>query len=122
MSKETDYPQVIRTGYVDDENGMFEVVEKSECESWHYYVEQLIVSITEPASGGDVGVVRFKEGTGDDWFEFNAHETGVYTFDLGSDGYKIAAKDSCGFQMICANAEEKQAKAWVLFRGHKRFN
>jgi hypothetical protein len=122
MTREIDYPQVIRTGYVDDENGMFEIVQASECVEWNFYVEKLIVSIVNVAEGGSDGVVILKEGDGSDWFQFNAYTAGVYPFDLGEDGYKIAAKGSDGFQIICANAETKQAKAWVLFRGHKRFN
>ena len=120
MTREWEFPQVIRTGYVDDDNGMFEVIQSSENESCSFWLEKLMVSITEPAEGGSVGIIRFKFSDGTDWYEFNAHTAGVYSFDFGSDGYEICAKGDGGFQMICANAETKQAKAWVLFRGHKR--
>ena len=119
MTEIWEFPQVIRTGYVDDDNGMFEVVEATECATYSFWLEKLMVSITEPAEGGSVGVVRFKFGDGTDWFEFPAHETRIIPLDFGDDGYEICAKGSDGFQMICANAETKQAKAWVLFRGQK---
>lgn len=121
MSREIDYPQIIRTGYVDDEQGMFEVVQKSDCETWHYYVETLMISITKPAVGGEDACIILKEGDGTEWFKLPAYERGVYSFDLGSDGYCIAAKDSEGFQVIAADAETAQAEAWILFRGHRRF-
>jgi len=120
MSDSSEYPQVVRTGYVDQYNGMFEIVQEDDCAEWNYYMENLVISVTEPAEGGSVGVVRLKLGEGTDWFEFNAHAVGVYMFEFGYHGYPICAKGSEGFQMICADAETKQAKAWALFRGHKR--
>ena len=120
MSDSTEYPQVVRSGYVDEYNGMFEIVQESDCADWNYFMEHLTISITEPAVGGEVGVVKLKLGEGDDWFEFNAHSTGVYMFSFGDYGYPICRKGSRGFQMICCNAEDKQAKAWVLFKGHRR--
>jgi len=120
MTREWEFQQVIRTGYVDDDNGMFEIVQATDNADWSYWVESLHISITEPAEGGSVGVVLLKEADGDDWFEFNAHEAGVYQFDFGNDGYELCAKGGSGFQMVCANAETKQAKAWCMFRGHRR--
>ena len=120
MTEIWEFPQVVRSGYVDDDNGMFEIVQATDCVTYSYWLEQLHIAITEPAEGGTLGVVRLKFGDGTDWFEFNAHDTYVHKFDFGSDGYEICAKGDAGFQMICANAETKQAKAWALFRGHKR--
>ena len=120
MSKVWEAPQVIRTGYVDQYNGMFEIVPVADNVTFSYWMELLVISIAEPAEGGDTGVVRLKFGDGTDWFEFNAHAVGVHKFDFGSDGYEICAKGSQGFQMTCDGAMTKQAKAWALFRGHKR--
>jgi hypothetical protein len=101
---------------------MYEVVPKTDCETWHYYVEEMMVSITKPASGGEDAAIIFKEGDGTEWFRLPAYARGVYNFNLGPDGYCIAAKDSEGFQVISADAETEQAEVWVLFRGHRRFN
>ena len=120
MTEIWEFPQVIRTGYVDDDNGMFEIVQATDCVGFSYWMEKLTISITEPAEGGSVGTVTLKMGDGTDWFEFNAHAAGVHSFDFGGDGYEICAKGDDGFQMVCANALDKQAKAWAMFRGHKR--
>ena len=120
MTEIWEFPQVLRTGYVDDDNGMFEVVQASDNADWSYWVEHIKLSITEPAEGGTLGIVRFKFGDGTDWFEVNAHKAGVIPFDFGNDGYELCPKGEIGFQMVCVNAETKQAKAWVIFRGHRR--
>ena len=120
MTHNWEAPQVVRTGYVDDDNCMYEVVPAADNENYSYWVEELTVSITEAAEGGEVGIVRFKFSDGEDWFEFDGHSKGLFPFEFGNDGYEICAKGAGGLQMICANALDKQAKAWVMFRGHKR--
>ena len=120
MTEIWEFPQVIRTGYVDDDNGMFEIVQATDCENWSYWVEHILISITEAAEGGSKGIIRFKYGIGTDLFEFPAHEQRIIPIPFGEDGYEICAKGSEGLQMISANAETKQAKAWIWFRGHRR--
>jgi hypothetical protein len=120
MTEIWEFPQVLRTGYVDDDNGMYEIIPAADNATYSYWVEQLHISITEAAEGGTLGVVLLRFGDGTEWFEFNAHSTGVYQFDIGNDGYELCPKGEIGFQMVNANAETKQAKAWCMFRGHKR--
>ena len=120
MTREWEYPQLSGTGYVDDDNGMYQLITSAENVDCSCWLDTMMVSITEPAEGGTAGVIRFQFGNGDGWFELPAHTAGVTPFDFGENGQLVCPFNSDGLQMISTNATTKQAKAWVTFMGHRK--
>jgi len=116
MSNRYEYPQVSVVGEVTNELAQLVLLTDTST-TMHLHIEQLAVSVYEPATGGG-GKFRLQDENGDVIWTTNADGVKDLTLDFGEEGLK---RESVNLQAVVYGAGTKQASVSVLVKGHLQF-
>lgn len=121
MSNKYDYPQIERSGSVDNDSARYLFRTATDIsEGWHIFVETIHISVYEAAIGGG-GILEIRDIEGGDVFLYKMNVDGVkdITLNFGDAGIRTGT-NGMG-EIILHGAETKQASASIHWTGHKSF-
>ena len=117
MSNRYEYPQINIAGEVTNDTGVLELVAPDI--NKYTYIEKLVISVYEPASGG--GKFRLQDSDGNPIYTINADGVRDIPLDFGEEGLKVSDSVDMGLVAIVYGAQIKQASVSVALTGHSAF-